>query len=57
MKRDLELEKRKIKRMHRKGYSILAIANELNRSKSFVCTKIKEIENEEIKKKNSNLGG
>lgn len=46
MKRDLELEKRKIKRMYRKGYSILAIANELNRSMSFVYKRIKEIEKE-----------
>lgn len=31
-KRLSDLEKRKIKRLHNKGYSILAISNELNRS-------------------------
>ena len=56
MKRDRELEKRKIERLHRKGKSILFIANELNRSTSFIYIKIKEIEKEKAKvKKNEDM--
>lgn len=49
MRKTSDLELRKIKRLHRKGYSILAIAKELNRSKSFVCSKIREIDNSKKK--------
>lgn len=42
-RRTTELELRKLKRLYRKGYSVLEIAYNLDRSEEFVKTHIKNI--------------
>lgn len=50
-KRLSDIEKRKIKRLHSKGYSILAISNELNRSDWTIKKYINEMQLTKPKKK------